>query len=75
MGFREFVKEFYGEFVNYINCLPSKDKEEREFLHTDKDWNLWENKNFNDSYENIPPPSFPKLPQHTRKSDFSRYLL
>lgn len=69
MGFKDILREFYGEFVNYFNCLPNKDKEEKE-EREERDWELWDNK----SYEKIPPPAFPKLPQQTSERGFSRYL-
>ena len=66
---RDFLKEFYGEFINYINCLP--DKEDKKNLYEQKDcnlWeqkdcNLWEQKDYSNSYEKITHPHFPKLQQ------------
>tara|TARA_B000000475_G_C15776658_1_gene357589 strand:- start:314 stop:511 length:198 start_codon:yes stop_codon:yes gene_type:complete len=56
---RDFFREFYGEFINYINCLP--DKEYKKNYNEEKDWNLWEEKEYSNSYEKIETPLFPKL--------------
>ncbi len=76
--FRDFFREFYGEFINYINCLPDKEdkkyKEDKKNHNEEKDWNLWEEKDYSNSYEKIPPPPFPKLQQQPSERGFTKYL-